>query len=262
MEPTMYAAPPEEKILLDVCGERLAMVITRPASGDTDRVAVLARGGPGGVKEGPADLYVDLAGHLAGKGIATVRFDFLGAGESSGRYRDMTITRQVAELDAVLSYVGDALRPSALALVGESYGATIVLKMVRRVRCDCVVLLWPAIWLLDETFASYVTAEKMERAERDGYVVEEGEEVGLPFLREVVATGDVSDGLRGLGVPALFVHGDSDQEVPHRQSIRGAELVAGTERVVAVPGGDHCLESPAEREIVYREAVNWLDEYL
>lgn len=258
----MGAAPSEEKISLDFRGERLATVVTRPAGGGTDRIAVLAHGGPGGVKEGPADLYVELAGHLARGGIASVRFDFLGAGESSGRYRDMTITRQVEELDAVLSYVSDALQPSTLALVGESYGATIVLKAIRRVKCECLVLLWPAIWLLDETFASYVTAEKLARAEQDGFIFEEEEEVGLPFLREVLATGDVSDGLRGLSVPTLFVHGDSDQEVPHQQSIRGAELVTGPERVVIVPGGDHCLEAPAEREVVYREAVNWLNEYL
>jgi len=258
----MYTAPSEEKISLDVHGERLVVVVTRPTSGSTDRLAVLAHGGPGGVKEGPADLYVDLAGHLAGGGIASVRFDFLGAGESSGRYRDMTITRQVEELDAVLSYIGDALRPSELALVGESYGATVVLKVIRRVKCECLVLLWPAIWLLDETFASYVTAEKLARAELDGFIVEEEEEIGLPFLREVLGTGDVSGGLRGLSVPTLFVHGDSDQEVPHQQSIRGAELVTGSKRVVIVSGGDHCLEAPAEREVVYREALDWLSEYL
>lgn len=241
--------------------DSIAAVLTTPPSGDTRKLAIMAHGGPGGVKEGPKNLYVDLATLLAVQGIASLRFDFLGAGESTGRYRDMTITRQTNELNAVVAYARETLRPGSMALIGESYGATIAILALRD-EYRCLVLLWPAIYLLDNTFASYVTPDRVHEASARGYIVEDGAEVGAGFLDEVLRIQDVSAGLRGSRVPTLFLHGDSDREVPYHQSLRAAQLVAGPQRVVVVPGGDHCLEAPAERVVVNREVLQWLDAYL
>ncbi|MEW2557539.1 alpha/beta hydrolase family protein [Streptomyces griseorubiginosus] len=250
------------KKMIEFNGEELCAEIVIPEHGGVGRLVVLAHGGPGGVKEGPADLYVDLADQLASKGIASVRFDFLGAGESSGAYEEMTITRQVDELGAVVEYVQSDLRPSSLGIVGESYGATIAILGLSQASYSALVLLWPAIWLLDNTFQSYVTPEKIEQARRHGYIEEEGEKVGLAFLEQLLEFDNVSSGLQGNPVPTLFVHGKADQEVPYQQSVQAAELLSGPKRVILVPSGDHCLERPSEREIVYRETVDWLVNHL
>ena len=89
-----------------------------------------------------------------------------------------------------------------------------------------------------------------------------GAEVGLPFLTELLATRDVSQPLHGLRTPLLLVHGDADTEVPVGQSAQAEELVAGPVRRVVVPGGDHCLERPAERVVVNREISAWLAAHL
>ena len=238
--------------------DTICAVATVPPEGNTDRLALLLHGGPGGTKEGPDDLYVRLAESLAARGIASFRFDFLGAGESSGHYRDMTISGQVEQFLAVVDHARDTLHPTSLALVGESYGATIAILGLDRLDVRCLVLLWPAIWLLDQTLAPYATPDRICEAEQRGFIVEEGQQVGLPFLREVQAVEDVSDRLHGLTVPTLWIHGDADQEVPYQQSQRGARLVSGPKRVVIVPGGDHTLARPAEREVVDREVADWL----
>lgn len=245
---------------IPVAGEKLRAVYTLPEGpeGMVTTLAVLVHGGPGGSKEGPADLYTDLAGLLAERGIASVRFDFLGAGESTGRYEEMTVDRQVAELRAVVGDAVERVAPSSLAFVGESFGATSVSIVHCEVGCSALVLLWPAIWLLDGTFAPYVVPEKLERAEREGFIIEDGARVGAAFLRQVLELGDVSGSLRGVRVPTLLIHGDRDVEVPFQQSLRVAELLAGDRRIVIVPGGGHCLARPSEREIVHRETVDWL----
>ncbi|WAX78120.1 alpha/beta hydrolase family protein [Streptomyces sp. KMM 9044] len=246
------------KRMIRIGDGELCSEVVLPETGSAGRLVVLAHGGPGGVKEGPADLYVDLADRLAERGIASVRFDFLGAGESTGAYEDMTITRQVAELGAVVDHVRSELRPSSLGIVGESYGATIAVLGLEQADYAALVLLWPAIWLLDNTFQSFVTPEKMEQARRHGFIEEEGEKVGLAFLNQLVEFDNVSAGLRGKPLPTLLVHGKADQEVPYQQSVRAAELLSGPKKVVLVPDGDHCLERPAERDVVYRETVDWL----
>ena len=249
------------RVGVTVAGETLSLVYTEPHLPATG-VVVMVHGGPGGTKEGPAGLFVDLADLLAAQGIASVRFDFLGVGESSGRYEDMTIDRQTDELRAVVDDALTRFAPSSLAFVGESYGATSVSIVHGEVDAAALVLLWPALWLLDGTFAPYVVPDKLERARRDGHIVEDGARVGLAFLRQVLDIGDVSGSLDGTRVPTLLVHGDHDAEVPFRQSLRAAELLAGDRRVVIVPEGDHCLERPSEREIVHRETVDWLTRHL
>lgn len=242
--------------------DELAVVALLPDTPGPRRLAIMLHGGPAGDKNGPEDLYADLARNFAASGICSVRFDFRGCGQSTGRYRDMTIERQVAELSAVRRFVDTELKPDALALVGESYGATIGIRGLE-VGYQAVVLLWPCIWLLDGAFESFVTPDKMRVAERDGYIVEDDEEIGIDFLRELVEVGDVGESLREFGsAPTLFIHGDADTEVPFAQSTRAAELVTAPTRLVPVAGGDHCLVEPHEREIVHRETVAWLREHL
>lgn len=245
-----------------VDGDELAVVALLTDAPGPRRLAIMLHGGPAGDKNGPEDLYADLARNLAESGISSVRFDFRGCGQSTGRYRDMTIKRQVVELSAVRRFVDTELMPDSLALVGESYGATIGIRGLEA-GYETVVLLWPCIWLLDGAFESFVTPDKMRVAERDGYIIEDGEEIGIDFLRELVDVGDVGESLREFDlVPTLFIHGDADTEVPFAQSARATGLVTAPTRLVPVAGGDHCLVQPHEREIVHRETVAWLREHL
>ena len=242
--------------------DELAVVALLTNTPGPRRLAIMLHGGPAGDKDGPENLYVDLAQNLAEAGICSVRFDFRGCGQSTGRYRDMTIKRQVAELSAVRRFVDTELKPDSLGLVGESYGATIGIRGLEA-GYQTVALLWPCIWLLDGAFESYVTPDKMLAAERDAYIIEDDEEIGIGFLRELTEVRDVGESLREFGsAPTLFIHGDADTEVPFAQSTRATELVTAPTRLVPVAGGDHCLVEPHEREIVHRETVAWLREHL
>lgn len=225
------------------------------------RWVLLLHGGPGGDKDGPADLYRELSARLAANGIGSLRFDIRGAGKSTGRYRDMTIARQVQDLSAARAFLAATYMPSSVGIVGESFGATAALAGLDGSE-NALVLLWPAIWLLDNVFDNYVDEASLAEAGARGFIVRDDEEIGLPFLTELLEVRDVSGGLTGLRAPVLLIHGDADTEVPVEQSARAEELVAGPVRRVIVPGGDHCLEKSAERVIVYRETIEWLTTHL
>lgn len=75
----------ESRLDIHLGGDRLAMVYAAPSGARAG--AILLHGGPGGQKDGPEGLYRTLAKSLGARGIASVRFDFRGVGESSGRYR-------------------------------------------------------------------------------------------------------------------------------------------------------------------------------
>jgi uncharacterized protein len=252
--------PNEARIRIPVDGGELDAVTVFPVQ-ETHRWAVLVHGGPGGVKDGPADLYKDLAAVLAAQGIGSLRFDVRGAGQSTGAYREMTLARQVQDLKAARQFLVERYAPQRIALIGESLGATIVLSGLDGGE-DALVLLWPAIWLLDGVFDDYLTEESLAEAKLRGFIVRDDEEVGLPFLTELLETRDVSGPLHGLRTPLLLVHGNADTEVPVDQSAQAEALVAGPVRRVVVPGGDHCLERPAERAVVNQETSAWLAAHL
>ncbi|MBM7085575.1 alpha/beta hydrolase family protein [Micromonospora humidisoli] len=65
---------------IGVGNDELAAVVATPTIGSPQRMVMMLHGGPGGQKDGPADLYVDLAERLGAAGIASVRFDFRGCG--------------------------------------------------------------------------------------------------------------------------------------------------------------------------------------
>lgn len=250
----------EERLRIPVDGDELDAIAVLPEQ-QTHRWAILVHGGPGGVKDGPADLYRNLATVLAAQGIGSLRFDMRGAGQSTGAYRDMTLARQAQDLKAARRLVVERYAPQRIALIGESLGATIVLSSLEGNE-DAVVLLWPAIWLIDHVFEGYLTDESLNEANLRGFIIRDGEEIGLPFLNELLETRDVAQPLHGLRTPLLLVHGDADTEVPVEQSAQAEALVTGPVRRVVVPGGDHCLERPAERAVVNRETSEWLATHL
>lgn len=250
----------EQRLKLQLNGDFLALVYATPENVPTQSVVVMLHGGPGGQMDGPAGLYSNLAQVLGHAGIASVRFDFRGVGESGGRYRDMTIARSVTEYEAVWSFA-KSFGIARMGVIGESYGATIALRSTVA-NPDAVCLLWPAIYFLDGTFAPFVTPEKMEIARRDGFTVEDGVEVGLGFVEEVFAIDNVEDGVQRLNVPVLLIHGTADREVPYRQSQRAYELLSEPKKLVLVNGGDHCLARPTERSIVNDEVISWLTKHM
>jgi hypothetical protein len=239
-------------------------VRTVEPEGGSSRWAILVHGGPGGGQDGPAGLFAELARRLAATGVATLRYDSRGSGASSGRWREVTLSGLVADLNSAAAWLRAGCQVDRLAIVGESLGGTTALMRTGEIGddVDALVLLYPAIWLLDGVIEEWVSPDARAEAKSTGCIVRDDAEVGTPFLQELLELGDVAKTLPGLLTPTLFVHGDQDTEVPAWQSARAQRLVAGPVRHVVVRGGGHGLEQRAEQEIVYAETAHWLAEHL
>jgi pimeloyl-ACP methyl ester carboxylesterase len=206
----------------------------------TNRVALLLHGGPGGTKEGPSDLYVHLADALAAIGVASARFDFPGEGESGGDYTATSPSQQVAQSEAINRWMrsGDF---DHIAVVGESFGATAALGSFQTLDAEALVLLWPAIWLLDGTFAPLIPEDWQGQLQQSGVIDIDGKKVGRAFIEELFAHSDREHELQNVNVPTLLIHGDADREVPVAQSRRAHDLLRDPKRLIVVPEADHCL---------------------
>jgi putative redox protein len=116
-------------------GEQLAGVLETPADGDIRAVALFAHCFTCTKNIRAA---ANIAGALAAQGIACLRFDFTGLGESEGDFASSGFSANVADLVAAAQALGDAVGAPSL-LVGHSLGGTAVLMAARQIpSCEAV----------------------------------------------------------------------------------------------------------------------------
>lgn len=179
-------------------------------AGDSDSKAIVLLGhGVTGNKDRP--FVVALAEHLADHGLHALRFSFSGNGDSEGRFEDSTITKEVADLGAVLDAVGD--RP--VVYIGHSMGGAVgVIRASQDERIRCLVSLAGMVHpkaFYEREFASETPGQGCM-----------WEEPSCPLSQAYHDDMMQLDTLAPLGakiqVPWLIVHGQEDDVVPIQDS--------------------------------------------
>ncbi|HTQ02600.1 MAG TPA: hypothetical protein VMI54_02045 [Polyangiaceae bacterium] len=102
---------------------RLAGIVTAPASGRVNRGFILVSAGlmP---KSGPHRLYVELARRLADEGIATLRFDLGGIGDSVADASGLSLgERTGVEVRAAIEHLASRFALDGVTLAGLCSGA-------------------------------------------------------------------------------------------------------------------------------------------
>lgn len=223
-------------------------------------IAILLHGGPEGNKNGPDNLLRQLAERLACAGIDVVRFDFMGQGDSSGKYINTTLSSQRHDFRAIFQEV-QRRGYKRIGVVAESFGATCALGEYDD-QFAVMALLWPAIYLLDVCFAPFFEEPYKSQLAECGHIKVGEDEIGAQFLDELKLVDNLEEKVRLVRSPTLLIHGDNDSEVPHHQSEKAYAILPEPKRLVIVPGADHCLRRPMEQALVFDEVVAWFQRYL
>ncbi|MFB3921476.1 MAG: alpha/beta hydrolase [Terriglobia bacterium] len=207
-------------------------------------------------------LFIKCARALAKAGIAALRFDFAGSGESEGEFRDVTLRGELNDaLDAVAYFRRrKEIDPARVGLCGLSLGGCITACIASRVAAKAVVT-WSAVAHpglmreIAERFAPKVPG----RADLWEY---DAREVSRRFLDGAVKF-DAARHLARYDGPTLIIHPGKDAHVPvsHAEDLFRASQAAAKERVI-IAGADHTYTSLAwEREVIDR-TVAWFRAHL
>jgi len=183
-------------------------------------------------------------------GRAYLRFDYLGHGQSSGRFEDGTIGRW---LDDSLAAV-DALTSGKLVLVGSSMGGwlSLLVARARPERLAGLVLIAPAPDFTERMLLKGLSAQDRVILERDGRLERPSQYSPEPsvFTWKLIEEGRnhlVLDKKLALPCPVRLLHGQSDPDVPWQYSLQIADHLETPEVVTTlVKGGDHRLSTPAD----------------
>jgi pimeloyl-ACP methyl ester carboxylesterase len=183
------------------------------------------------------------------EGRAFLRFDYLGHGQSSGRFEDGTIGRW---LDDSLAAIDD-LTAGKLVLVGSSMGGWLALLAARArpERIAGLVLIAAAPDFVVRMYEA-LSAEDRAALQRDGKLVRPSQYSPEPsvFTWKLLEEGRnhlVLDRNLVLPCPVRLLHGQDDPDVPWEHSLRiAAHIEAPSVVTTLIKGGDHRLSTPED----------------
>jgi len=183
------------------------------------------------------------------RGRACLRFDYLGHGQSSGRFEDGTIGRWLDDSLAVI----DAQTSGKLVLVGSSMGGWLALltALQRPERLAGLVLIAAAPDFTERMLLKGSPAER-ERLQREGRLERPSQYSREPsvFTWKLIEEGRnhlVLDKPLALPCPVRLLHGQSDPDVAWEYSLQIAQHLEAPEVITTlVKGGDHRLSTPAD----------------
>ena len=211
-------------------------------------------------------LFVKTSRALEQAGIASLRFDFRGSGESEGEFRDMTVETEVSDaLGAVdeacsLAEVDEA-RVGILGLSLGGFVAACVTGFEKRVKST---VLWSAVASLPETIGRRLDEERRRLLAKQGFVDVGGHALGKAFVDRMEALDPLT--LVGKSSnPVLIVHGTADESVPLTHAERyEAHARHGRRRVekFILEGADHTYARLDHERLVIDRAVDWFKETL
>jgi len=205
--------------------------------------------------------FVAMARLLADNGIASVRVDLSGHGESDGDFFDVTITGEIAEARAVLRAVRemDFADPARIGLVGMSMGgvvAGIVAAEEPGLRAAC---LWsPAAVAPFEMGRGYLKGRSLAgEIEEKGYFDADGHRVSAALVADI-ANLDVYGRSAAYPGPVRIIHGDKDDVAPIEYARRYLEYYHGNAELEVVPGADHSWGSVPHRARLHQSTLEFL----
>ncbi|ALB29790.1 alpha/beta hydrolase [Companilactobacillus heilongjiangensis] len=105
-------------------GLTLRGTFNKPAA-DKFNLVILMHGFTSNRGVDPDQLLYQLAKRFEGKGLATLRFDFNGHGQSDGKFVDMTVLNEIGDAKAILDYARQIEGVEKIYLLGHSQGGVV-----------------------------------------------------------------------------------------------------------------------------------------
>ena len=141
--------------------------------------------GFGGSKDGP--LFELITDTLQAHGIASIRFDFNGHGESEGDFQEMTVPNEIEDAKHVYAYVRDLRYINSIAIVGHSQGGVVASMTAGQLGTDAlraVVLMAPAAVLRDDAIRGSTMGKMYDPLDPPEYVeLWGGKKLGREYIK-------------------------------------------------------------------------------
>lgn len=227
-----------EKVIIDGYQGKISAVIQTPNSKKSYPMVMILHGF---LANKEMDLLKNLADNLEKRGIASIRFDYNGHGESYGRFENMTVSNEIEDTKKVYEYVKTLPNVTSVSMVGHSQGAIIAGMVAGELGEDkikCIALMSTAISICDDSVRGIFLGRKFDPINLPEYLeIHEGVNIGRAYLKDIqnLPVETISKKFKGR---AYMIHGTSDFLIPYMDSIRYHSIFQNSE-IHLLTGFDH-----------------------
>jgi uncharacterized protein len=204
-------------------------------------------------------IFVKMARNLVSRGMAVLRFDFRGAGDSEGNFEDVTISGEISDVVKALDWietqsVQEGFDTGKIGLLGLSLGGLVSACAAAKDKRVKALALWGAVSNLKASQARMLEQRGQWIHDLPNGMVDYGGNVlGKPFFAEFEKIDPLKK-IENFTRPVCIVHGTEDITEPatnakaYQQALgKGHPL----NRMVLVKGADHTFSSVAwERQVL------------
>ena len=199
---------------------------------------------------------------LTERGIAVLRFDFTGLGESEGDFADTNFSSNIDDLVAAAEFMGEIAQPPQL-LVGHSLGGAAVLQAAKRIpSCRAVATIGAPY---EPTHVTHLLACELEHIERTG--IADVILAGRKFTIKKQFLDDLEENrmnltLRDLKRALLVLHAPLDNTVGINNAGSIFQAARHPKSFIALDGADHLLTKGKYSKYAGGLIATWAAHYI
>lgn len=199
---------------------------------------------------------------LARRGIAVLRFDFTGLGESEGDFADTSFSSNLEDLLAAAELLRQRSNAPQL-LMGHSLGGAAALMVASRIpECRAVATIGTPSDVCHVCSVIERQAPDLE-ARGEAEVTLAGRKFRVrKQLLEDLREQNILRAVRELGRALLILHSPADETVPVSDAIRLFETAAYPKAFVSLDGANHLLTRKEDAEQVAALLAAWSSRYV
>ncbi|MHC5902333.1 alpha/beta hydrolase [Streptomyces sp. S6] len=244
-------------------GLQLAGTLVSPDT-PASRAVVLVHGG--GVTREEGGFFTRLAAEMAETGVASLRFDMRGHGESEGQQEDLTLTTILNDIRVAVTYLRKATTAREISLLGASFAGGVCSYYAAKRPGDLsrLVLFNPQLdykWRTIDTRSYWtddsISEEAAQQLTEQGFIqFTPTLRHGRPLLNEVFWLHP-KDALGDVQAPTLIVHGTADTFVPIDFSRSAVQHFRAPCELIEIEGSQHGFAVHDDPQYLDPQSQEW-----
>jgi uncharacterized OsmC-like protein/fermentation-respiration switch protein FrsA (DUF1100 family) len=240
-------------------GETLAGRLDLPLGGEPDAYAIFAHCF---TCSKHTKAVAAVCNALTRRGIAVLRFDFTGLGDSEGNFSDTTFSSNVADLTAAAGYLEEHYAAPKI-LIGHSFGGTACLKAaVHLPGVKAVVTIGSPF---DPAHVKHLLGDAREEIKNSGEA--SVTLAGRPFrikqqFLEDLDAADMADVLPKLNRALLVLHSPVDEVVSIDNAAQIFRAARHPKSFISLDTADHMLNRSVDAEYAGGVIAGWAARYI
>lgn len=219
-----------------------------------------------GSKVGEHRLFVKAARHFTELGYAVFRFDFGGCGESDGDYSQITVSKQLKEVQTVLDFVSqlEQIDEKNITLIGHSLGGAISSLTAANDSRIKQLILWSPVAKPFEDITGITGEQAVTIAKENGVYDYHGFYLSNEFFNDLKIHQPLV-AIQNYQNSALIIHAEADEDIPKEHTNRYAEALKrrhGQNLVDTyfITEADHTFSSYNDEDELFTVTSDWLQK--